>query len=533
MTTAENCFSRTNRIYENVRRPCLTRHEIELPPASRLIRASARLFQMLDRDEPIQAEISRKLWVLRSTILFTVLPFDHPALNLQQQLVELENASGGLPNATPLLESIRREVSELASLARNPKREWLLKASSETDLDGKKTLGILSALSAGRAPGWPPNLSDLIPVANGRVVSIKSKKDLTSSDFEAIVLPCGCRNAPPSLLSCLLHSGWAAKYVVLLYPGEIFHAPKRLTLPADRIFDGRLAKIDLEQERIVIAAKDAQSVVDAWINEAFWQGLHGAARANTNLSGHMPANYVLFSDGTGAFFHERGSVLSLPENGVIASEGDLRSIPVDGIQEGDLVVLRSGASGILLDEASDRILGSAGNESLFEMATDWKDALDALLVTHSCEEVAQALAARGAPTRGASIHQWTGPDVLGPGSERVFRELIALLAEKGKIPMAGTELQSYSDSCWKSLQGLRGVRHKAGNLIRQELFTALFNRFGSGNCRVADRESIHIEGDTETELLVLRVSSVDRNVAYVPPWRIGQMDDLKENRWLG
>ncbi len=531
MNTAENCFTRTNRIYENIRRPCLTRHEIEFAPASRLIRASARLFQMLDRDEPIQAEISRQLWVLRSTILFTILPFDHPALNLQRQLVELENACGGLPNATPLLESIRHEVSDLASLARNPKREWLLNASSEASMDG--TLGILSALSAGRAPGWPPTSSDLISGANGRIVSIKSRKDLASNVFETIVLPCGCRNAPPSLLSCLLHSGWAARVVVLLYPREIFHVPKRLTLPADRIFEGRLAKTDLEQERTVIAVEDAQPGVDAWINEAFWQGLHGAARANTNLSDHTPANYILFSDGTGAFFHERGSVLSLPENGVIASEGDLSSIPVDGIQEGDLVVLRSGASGLLLDEASDRILGGAGNENLFETATDWKDALDALLVTHSCEEVAQALAARGAPTRAASIHQWVGPDVLGPGSEHVFRELIALLAEKGKIPMGCAELQSYTDSRWKSLQGLRGVRHKAGNLIRNELFKALFNRFGTGACRVADRECIHIEGDTETELLVLRVSSVDRNVAYVPPWRIGQMDDLKENRWLG
>ena len=531
MNTAENCFTRTNRIYENVRRPCLTRHEIELPPASRLIRASAGLFQMLDRDEPIQAEISRKLWVLRSTILFTVLPFDHPELNLHQQLVELESASGGLPNATPLLESIRREVSDLASIARNPKREWLLKACSEANLDG--TLGILSTLSAGRAPGWPQNASDLIPGANGRIVGIKSRKDLTFSTFETIVLPCGCRNVPPSLLSCLLYGGWAANYVVLLYPGEIFHAPKRLTLPTDRIFDGHLAKVELEQERVFVAAEDVQSAVDLWINEAFWQGLHGAARANMNLPDHVPANYVLFSDGTGAFFHERGSVLALPENGVIASEGDLRSIRVDAIQEGDLVLLRSGASGILLDEASDRILGTAGNESLFEMATDWKDALDALLVTHNCEEVAQALAARGTPTRAASIHQWVGPGVLGPGSEHVFRELISLLAEKGKIPLAGMELQSYSDSRWKSLQGLRGVRHKAGNLIRQELFTALFNRFGNGTCRVTDRESIHIEGDTETELLVLRVSSADRNVAYVPPWRIGQLDDLKENRWLG
>jgi len=531
MNTAENCFTRTSRIYENIRRPCLTRHEIEFPPASRLIRASARLFQILDRDEPIQAEISRQLWVLRSTILFTILPFDHPALNLRQQLVELENACGGLPNATPFLESIKHEVSGLASLARNPKREWLLNASSEASMDG--LLGILSALSAGRAPGWPPSVPDLIPGANGRIVSIGSRKDLASSVLETIVLPCACRNAPPSFLFYLLHCGWASRFVALLYTGETLHVPKRLALPTDRIFEGRLTRIVLEQERSVIATDDLQSGVDDWINEAFWQGLHGAARANTNFPDHLPANYVLFSDGTGAFFHERGSVLSLPENGVVAREGDLSSIPVDGIQEGDLVVLRSGASGLLLDEASDRILGSSENENLFDMATDWKDALDALLVTHSREEVAQALAARGAPTRAASIHQWVGPDVLGPGSEHVFRELIALLAEKGKIPIGCTELKSYTDIRWKSLQGLRSVRQKAGNLIRHELFKALFNRFGTGTCRVADRECIHIEGDTETELLVLRVSSVDRNVAYVPPSRIGQMDDLKENRWLG
>jgi hypothetical protein len=50
---------------------------------------------------------------------------------------------------------------------------------------------------------------------------------------------------------------------------------------------------------------------------------------------------------------------------------------------------------------------------------------------------------------------------------------------------------------------------------------------------VADRESIHIEGDTGAELLVLRVASVDGNTAYVQPSRLGKLDDLKGNKWLG
>jgi hypothetical protein len=178
-------------------------------------------------------------------------------------------------------------------------------------------------------------------------------------------------------------------------------------------------------------------------------------------------------------------------------------------------------------------MGRAGNEGLFEMATDWKEALDALLVTHSNEEVARALRERGAPTSAASIHQWIGPDVLGPGNERVFRELISLLADKGKIQKTGVELISYADTRWNSLQDLRGVRHKAGNLVRQDLFKALFSRFGNGNGKLSDRESIHVEGDIGVELLILRVSSVDRDTSHVHSSRLGQMDDLKGNKWLG
>jgi hypothetical protein len=177
-------------------------------------------------------------------------------------------------------------------------------------------------------------------------------------------------------------------------------------------------------------------------------------------------------------------------------------------------------------------MGQAGNDSLFEMATDWKEALDALLVTHSNKEVAQELQDRGAPTRATNIHHWIGPEVLGPGSERVFRELINLLAEKGKIRKSGAELASYVESRWRSLQELRGVRQKAGNMIRHNLFTALFSRYGGGSRPLTDRDSVHIEGNTGTELLILRVSSLDRNIAHVSPSRLGQMDDLKGNKWL-
>ena len=531
MNSSRTVFSRINRIYENVQLSRLTRHELEFPPAARIQKTSSRLFQMLDHADPVQADISRRLWVLRSSILFTVLQFNDPILELQGQLNELEQSSKGLPDTTQLIDSLKKQVAEIVNVSVNPKREWLLNRILENQRSDGGQIGVLCALSAGRSPGWPPDRTDQLHELSDGLVLIGSRRHLRSRVFETVVLPCACRNAPSALLSELLFSGFAAKLDVLIYSGEKFHIPKRLMLPCDGIFEGRVQKTDIETEAAVVSCDSALSAVDAWMNEAFWQGIHGAARSSSQDS--VPANYILFCDGTGTFLPKSGRILTLPAEGVLVDASDLCMIPVDDLNEGDLVVLRSGDSGFLLDDASDRIMNTAGNESLFETATDWKISLEALLVTHSYEEVAQALRERGATTSAASIHQWAGPEVLGPGDERVFRELINLLAEKGKIKKVGAELISYADSRWNGLKDLRGVRHKAGNQIRQDLFKALFSRLGNECDQLVDGEHIRIEGDTCAELLILRVSSVDRNTSHVPPARLGQMDDLKENRWLG
>lgn len=533
MTAVTSAFSRTKRIFENARISFLTRHEIEFPSASGLIQASSRFFQMLDRTDHVQAEISRRLWVLRSSILFTLLPFDDPDLKLLLQVNELEQSSGGLPDAAPMIDSLRKYVTDIVSAGRNPKRECLIHMLAENIGNGFGQIGMLTALSAGRPPGWPQKKSGLLSELNERILPIGSRRNLRSNVFQTVILPCACSNVPPSLLSDLLFSGVASRFEVLLYSGEKFQVPKRLILPSDRIFAGHLQKSEIEREVEVVLGAPALSAVDTWVNQAFWQGLHGAARSGSHdLSA---ARYMLFCDGTGAFLPEDRRVMTLPADGKLTDESDLCLVRVENVCEGDMVVLRSGDSGFLLDDASERIMGRAGNDSLFEIATDWKDALDALLVTHTNEEVAQDLRERGVSTSAASIHQWIGPEVLGPRNERVFREMINLLADKGKIQKIGAELTNYADSRWHSLQALRGLHQKAGNLIRQDLFKALFSRFGNGNehGKLSDRESIHIEGDTGAELLILRVTSVDINTAYVQPSRLGKMDDLKGNKWLG
>jgi hypothetical protein len=206
---------------------------------------------------------------------------------------------------------------------------------------------------------------------------------------------------------------------------------------------------------------------------------------------------------------------------------------IDDISEGDIVVIRTGASGMLLEEASERILGRDENERLSILATDWKSALEALLVTHDSREVAAALLERGLSVKAASIQQWVGPDVLGPRSENILRELIYLLAEKGKIQKSGETLTSYAESSWQALQDLRGLHQKAGSLIRDDLFKALSSRFGT-RCfsdTLPDRDSIRIDA-SDAQLLLLRVAALDMNVSYVPHSRIYRLDDLVNNKWL-
>jgi len=108
MTAARSMFSRTNRAFENAKLSCLKRHEIDFFPVAQVMQISSQLFQMLDRADPVQAEVSRRLWVLRSSILFTVLPFDDPALRLQNQMSELEQSATSRPRCASIAEMLNQ-----------------------------------------------------------------------------------------------------------------------------------------------------------------------------------------------------------------------------------------------------------------------------------------------------------------------------------------------------------------------------------------------------------------------------------------
>ncbi|MBK6973906.1 MAG: hypothetical protein IPH26_13560 [Sterolibacteriaceae bacterium] len=522
-------FRDVSDIYENVRISRIVRHKIASHAIADMMRSSSKLFLMLDRGDSRQEEISRRLWVLRSSVLFTLLPFDDPAIALQQQMQDLASESSGLPDGASVIESLGNAIEAIAAGSSNPKHEWMQSQLDSSDGGEQTSVGVLVRLSGGRVPGWPPDAMARLQDVDDRITLIRSRTDLRSGLFERIVLPCACRNTSPSLLEEVVHSGRARTIDVLLYPEENFGVPKRMSLPDCGAFMGRLQKTIIEQETAEIP--EATPSVDNWMNEAFWQRIHGGKRSSAdNL---VPANYVLFSDGTGTFFPANGHVPVLPSTGSLRDESDLRVARVADLSEGDLVVMRVGDSNFLLDETSDRIMKNDVGDNLVQEATDWKAALDALLITFSCDEIAQNLTDRGVRVSPSSIHQWAGPDVLGPATEKTFSNLICLLGERRKIALEGDALHHYAATKWKSLQELRGVRHRAGNLIRQELIQKLVEKFHHGVANLGDKTSVQIDGEMGTELLVLKVSSADQQQSFVQSSILGRLDDHRGNPWLG
>ena len=527
MTGQLSIFQATSSVFENARVCRITEHQLEQPHIARLMRASSALFQILDRTDAVQAEISRQLWLLRSSVLFTLLPFSEPALRLVQCAQELARASVGLPDALRFIESLLDAITAIVDEAQNPKGTWLLDAVAAAG--STERIGVLSALSMGRAPGWPPERTEQLFAEDSRVVILRSRRELRANVFDRMVLPCGCSNAPSPLLSEIIYGGRTATVDVLLYAGERFRVPMALSLPDDGVLSGRKHKTTIERAVNDMSRDLPAPAIDTWIRESFWQSLHGGARADS--PDLCAANFVLFCDGTGTFVPRDGRVPTLPADGVLSHENDLRFVPVPDVCEGDFIIIRAGQSGILLDEAMDRVMDESQYARLFARATHWKGALEALLITHSCDEVAALLDERGVSVNAGNIGQWAGPDVLGPRDEGVFKALVALLAEKGKLPQA--DQIAYANSRWQSLQEVRSIRQRAGAVVRKELFTALCARLGNAGRELGDRESIHLSASSNAELLVLRVSCVDLSPAYVPPSRLGRLDDLKENKWLG
>lgn len=524
-----NLFSLTSRIYKNVENTKVNLIKIENAQINELQKNARQLFSLLDRKDIDQKHLTFRVWLLRSTIFFTLLDFDDESLKLSEQIKDIKILGVGYPSILPIVEEMEKVIKCLILSPKNPKRTWLDNFLSINTID---RMGIFINLSHGRSPGWGGESPGPFSSYNSSKISyFRNLSDVKNISFNRVLLPCGCSNSPYHILANLLYSGITPEFDVLLYPSENFVFPKRLELPIDEVLQSKFKKSVFDFNEVKFSAQANIEEIDSWINESFWDELHkGQRRYSEQL---IPAHYLLFKNGTGTFLPKNGRAQVLFENidGEFTQDC-LRQKEVEFISSGDLVVLRNGESGFLLDDTSEEIMRNFGVDDLFANATDWKEALDTLTLTYDWEQISELLRNQNVNVSPSTIKRWAGAEGFGPGNELDFSALMHLLIKENKISIED-EPAEYISKKWQMLRELRGIRQKAGHMIRDELFEALSTKINSLKNTLGDETVIQGDANSDVELIILRVFSVDQIPSYVHQSQIGRIDDLRNNKWLG
>lgn len=511
-------------IFKNASSTLVEVYVVNNPLVEAFLRSTTTVFRRIDRQDDLQIEISRRLWLLRATVLYTLNPFSYPGLRLIDQAMELVDCVQGYPELLSDVNTIFDRVKDLMSLQENPKKVFL--DQKTVALDGVTKL--MTRMWGGGSPGWPDRKEGVVVFSGVEVKTFHSAAELNNLAAQ-IIIPGGIKTVPAELAQKVFFSGMTRSIIVCSYQGEGFKLPTRLDMRSNNILL-ELAPVEVRNFSVEVGGDQACDEIDTWVNEQFWIGLHGGDRESR--AGKEASRYVLFSNGMGCCFPEAGSVLSTKNVTSSIGDFDIRNTKVSRLADGDWILLREGYAGSNLDETSDRLLEERGDEALLEKATDWKLALDALTLTKSFQEISAGLELLGSVVNPRVIKQWLNDEVLGPANVAVFDALIRYMASEGKIKQAGADLNAYITSRWTLLQEFRGLRHKAGNIIRKKLIDRLVELIGETDLANTACTEFKISNDESSSLLLLRVEMVDSAISYVSPSRFGHLDDLRSNRWL-
>lgn len=498
---------------------------VESPYVGAVLRVCGQVFQLLDHSDNHQASISRKLWEFRATIMFTLLPFDSLELGLHARLKAITSDTDQIPEMVNAVNNLVKSVQTLLDHPDNPKYQRI-KTMPDYMIDtaAQKKTGFLSMMAMGRTFGWPATDSGCLDAA-GAIRVIDSRKALASMVLDRIIIPGTCHYLSNTLFTNLFYQGCVGTADIFLYPGERFSLQHRLSPPESPVFRGRLTatRIACIKEFFTVVDESTGNDDDD-MKKRFWQLTHDGQK--TPLPGYKPARYVLFKNAHGLFVPKGAGVL-VWRGGNSAEDGELESMPVDRLAEGDWLVMQPSDTGYLLDLES----AGEGFDHKMEETCDWRPALDALRLTINDEQITTEMLAVGA--HGLSLEQsvrnWADGSVYGPGCQRELRALLLVLIRHGKIAVHG-DIDQYVTNHWKGLQELRAIRHRAGHNVRRDIHRQLSNLIGK-LVNLDESQSILLEGGACVQLC--QVVALDDQTSWVPASRLLHLQLRKGAQWQG
>ncbi len=518
--------------FKNISQFTVVTHRVEDRVIADITRAVKSIFKTIEKYDDDAKELVGLLWVFKTILNSTLIPLNDPLLQLDRRYREILILLKKHNIAPVLLRNLEMAIDPLWSKGENNKFDRLL-SISESFIGKSESIGLLGKILYGNDPACINLTISHLSNFGLKFTNIGIKRQLKNSIYQKIFIVAPPMRASADLFKTIFNSGVTPEVNLVLYEHENFYIPSRIELPISPEFKKNIQQF--KAQKIIgldPATGSNESDLDFWPEENFWIDIHGGSRTNTAQS--IPAHYILFDGGEGAFMPLQGKVLHLDKNKPAADHEslsyELAHVDILDLLEGDYVLLRKNSSGFLVNEEFDSV-DDEKDDSGLDKITDWKSALSALLLTKNYLDITVLMKAKGVAVAPGKIKQWEGVDVIAPNSEAEFNALIEVLGDEGKLGPSVSDIKAYAAERWNAIQEYRVSRQKAGVRARQAVLEGLLAKI-EGLDIDSSVGAKNLDSHLGQNILIKRVAVIDQSVAYVNQSRLFKIDDLRGNKWL-
>jgi len=132
------------------------------PPVEELIRETAKCFSELEyEDDESLKSIRMKIWRLRASVIYSLMPFDSKELGIAEQLWSLQREAVYVPFLNVRIDRLTKIIQFLLETPTNPKREKVFELLRDCPNKGCGT-AIVVSIVRGITPGWSKTVADEI-----------------------------------------------------------------------------------------------------------------------------------------------------------------------------------------------------------------------------------------------------------------------------------------------------------------------------------------------------------------------------------
>ena len=519
--------------FKNIAEFTVITHKVEDAVIAAVTRAVMGIFKNLDKSDEDVKNLVGLLWVFKTILNSTLISLDDPMLRLKERYQEILSLLKKQNIDPTMLSTLEASIELLWSKHKNNKFDRLL-SISEGFLSKSESMGLVGKILYGSDPACINFAISNLSNYGFKFTNIEAKQQIKSSTFQKIFVVSPPMRASMDLMKTIFYAGVTPEVDLILYEHENFYTPSRIELPISSNFQKRVQKFKPSKVVASVSTTDSSdSELNSWVEERFWIDIHGGSRTKTAQS--VPAHYILFEGGEGAFMPVSGKVLHIDKSIDSVGHGqfsyDLTHVDILDLVEGDYVLLRKNSSGFLFNEEVDGIDDEEEDDGVLDKITDWKNALSALLLTRDYAEIAFLMRSKGVTVVPGKIKQWEGVDVIAPNSEAEFIALIEVLWDEGKLSLSISDIRAYAAEKWNDIHCYRVSRQRAGYRARQTVLEGLLEKIQGLDIDSSDGAK-SLDSQLGQNILIRRVASIDQSISYVYQSSLYKIDDLRGSKWL-